>query len=64
MAKAFPKVVFVKIEKDNDGSTYLVAYESVTELAEVGKDVKVAQFIFDREVTIKTIAEVVEAGRF
>lgn len=53
MAKAkYPRVIFVKQEREKDGSDYLLAHKTSSEVAQVGSTVTVAQYKFDRIVKV------------
>lgn len=64
MKAKYPKYIFVKREKENDGSSYLLACESATESADVNGEVEVAQYKLDQLVVIKANVEVVKKGSF
>lgn len=54
--KKFPKHVFVGVEKDTDGSSFLVAHDDAAGHAEINKEIEVAIYDFVRVVKVRADA--------
>jgi len=58
MPKKYPNFVFVRREADSDGSSYLLAHESAAEVAEINKDIEVAEYKLVGVSVVSASAEV------
>jgi hypothetical protein len=55
MAKKFPKVLYVKIEQERDGTYYFNPADSVLDLAEMGERHKIGVYKLTSTTTVEGV---------
>jgi hypothetical protein len=57
MRPAYPETIFLKIEDDGEDGTYFVAVEDAENLAVLGEETQIAEYVLQSRHMVKLVTE-------